>query len=70
MTIEKIKNKLENNIGKNVEVKFNLGRNKVLIYEANIKAIYNYIFILSTGREERSFTYSDVLTKTIELCLK
>ncbi len=67
MTLEKIKDDLEEKIGKKVKVKFNLGRNKVEEYEAIIKAIYNYIFIVNTGSEDRSFTYSDVLTKTVEL---
>ncbi len=65
MTIEKIKENLNENLGNKVRIVFNIGRNKTEEFEAIIKELYNFIFIVET--ENKSFTYSDVLTQTVEL---
>ena len=65
--IEKIKNELGENIGNKVKVKFNAGRNKIEEFDATVKEIYNFIFILETENDRKSFAYSDVLTNTVEL---
>ena len=67
MTINKIKENINDNLGNKVRVVFNTGRNKIEEFEAIIKESYNFIFILDTGSENKSFTYSDVLTHTVEL---
>ncbi len=67
MTIDKIRQDISDNIGNKVKVKFNAGRNKIEEYEAIIKELYKFIFIIETETERKSFTYSDVLTKTVEL---
>ena len=67
MTIEKIRQDINENVGNKVKITFNAGRNKIEEYEAIIKAIYTYIFIIETEKENKSFTYSDVLTKTVIL---
>ena len=67
MTIDTIKRNISDNIGNKVRVKFNMGRNKIEEFEGTVKELYNFIFILETDRERKSFTYSDVLTKTVEL---
>lgn len=67
MTIEKIKENLNDNLGNKVRVVFNTGRNKIEEFDAVIKELYNFIFILETDTENKSFTYSDVLTQTVEL---
>ena len=67
MTIDKIRQDISDNIGNKVRVKFNAGRNKIEEYEAIIKELYKFIFIIETETERKSFTYSDVLTKTVEL---
>ncbi len=67
MTIEKIKANINDNIGHKVRIVFNVGRNKKEEFEATIKEIYNYIFIVETNNENKSFSYSDVLTETVEL---
>lgn len=67
MTIEKIKENLSENVGNKVKVVFNIGRNKTEEFEATIKEIYNFIFVVETEKENKSFTYSDVLTNTVEL---
>ena len=67
MTIEKIKESLNENLGNKVRIVFNIGRNKTEEFEAIIKELYNFIFIVETETENKSFTYSDVLTQTVEL---
>ena len=67
MTIEKIKENLTDNIGNKVRVTFNVGRNKIEEFDAVLKETYRFIFVVETENENKSFTYSDVLTKTVEL---
>ena len=67
MTIEKLKESLNENLGNKVRIVFNIGRNKTEEFEAIIKELYNFIFIVETETENKSFTYSDVLTQTVEL---
>lgn len=69
MNINIIKKEVEDNLGKKVSIKYNLGRNKTERYNARIKEIYNYIFIveLEKNKELKSFSYSDIITKTIKM---
>ncbi len=67
MTIEKIKKNISDNLGHKVRVVFNTGRNKIEEFDAVIKESYNFIFVVETKNENKSFTYSDVLTQTVEL---
>lgn len=67
MTIEKIKENLTENLGNKVRITFNVGRNKIEEFEAVLKETYRFIFVVETENENKSFSYSDVLTKTVEL---
>lgn len=67
MTIEKIKNDIDSNIGGNVKVVYNGSRNKKEEYSGVIAETYNFIFIIKTRGERKSFSYRDVLTNTVEL---
>lgn len=70
MTIENIRKELGNHIGKNVVIKYNLGRNKVEKYHVKIKELYNYVFLVELNNnfnEVKSFSYSDIITKTIKI---
>ena len=68
MTIDMIKNKIDNRIGDNVKVVYNGSRNRREEYSGVISEIYNYIFIIKMeSNEKKSFSYSDVLTNTIEI---
>lgn len=70
MTIESIRKELGNHIGKNVVIKYNLGRNKVEKYHVKIKELYNYVFLVELNNdfnEVKSFSYSDIITKTIKI---
>lgn len=67
MTIYEIKNKIVNNIGKEVYIKHNLGRNKYEDYKATIKEMYDYVFVVEAKSGIKSFSYSDVMTKTVHI---
>ena len=67
MTIQKIKDNINENLGNKVRIVFNTGRNKIEEFDAIIKESYNFIFVVETDTENKSFTYSDVLTRTVEL---
>ena len=69
MDINTIKEELETNMGKEIIINYNLGRNKIERYNAKIKEIYNYIFIVEIIEtlELKSFMYSDIITNTIKI---
>lgn len=70
MTIEKIKNKIKDHIGEEIELKFNGSRNRTEHYSAVLKDVYNSVFtvqIKNEYNEVKSFSYSDVLTNTLEI---
>lgn len=68
MTLQKIRNNLKNNKGNKVKIIYNGSRNKKEEYRGKISEIYNYIFMIKTNDDEnKSFSYSDILTKTVEI---
>jgi len=69
MTLQEIKEKVNNNIGNDVIIKYNMGRNKIEKYNVKIKETYKNLFIVETNnnKEIKSFTYTDVMTKTIKI---
>lgn len=68
MTIEKIKNDLNEHLGDTVTIKYDLGRNKFEEYDVIIEELYNHVFIVKLKNEElKSFSYTDVITKTIKI---
>lgn len=71
MTIEKVKQQLNEHIGDIVTIKYNLGRNKFEKYDVVIKELYNHVFLVELNKENnteiKSFSYSDVITKTIKI---
>ena len=70
MTLQEIKDKVSDNIGNDVIIKCNLGRNKFVKYRAKIKETYKNVFIVEVRDkrcEIKSFTYTDVMTKTIKI---
>jgi uncharacterized protein Veg len=71
--IEKIKEEMINHVGDDVKVIFNGSRNKKEEYEGVIIEVYNSIFVVKVNNdlnEVKSFSYSDVLTETVELYYK
>ena len=68
--ISKIRDELENKIGKPLHFRFNGARNQIEEFEGCIENTYNFIFTIKTiGENERikSFTYSDVITLNLEI---
>lgn len=65
-----IKKALSSYMGKNIKIRYNLGRNKYEVYEAKIKTLYNYLFLVEINDNNhsiKSFSYADIITKTIKI---
>ena len=70
MTVEKVKEVLKNHIGDTVTINYALGRNKYESYDVKIKELYQHIFLVELKSNQdtiKSFSYSDVITKTIKI---
>lgn len=72
VTIEQIRGRLNEFLGKEVVIKCSLGRNKYEKYNAKIKELYKNVFLVEIKEskiknEIKSFSYSDVITKTIKI---
>lgn len=67
MTISSVKKDLLEHLGDIVSIKYNLGRNKYEEYEVIIKELYDYVFLVECNNVIKSFSYIDVLTKTIKI---
>ena len=67
MTISSVKKDLLEHIGDTISIKYNLGRNKYEEYEAIIKELYDYVFLVDTNYGIKSFTYIDVITRVIRI---
>jgi uncharacterized protein Veg len=72
MTIEKIRSNINKNLGNEIKVIHNEGRNKIYEYEGKLVEVYNNIFIIldNTNDSKRSFSYYDVLTETVKVLFK
>lgn len=69
-------NAVASNLGRKVKVKTNQGRNRIDITEGIILATYPCVFLIKPTPQETtesvkaiSFSYTDVLTKDVELVL-
>ncbi|MBR3229273.1 MAG: Veg family protein [Bacilli bacterium] len=61
-----IKNYLLPHIGKKVNIKYNLGRNKFESFNAEILSVYNCLFLVKLDNNTiKSFSFSDIITKKI-----
>lgn len=71
MTVSQVKMDLCNHIGEDATIKYNLGRNKYEEYNVIIKELYDFVFLVectnTNNIEIKSFTYSDIITKTIRI---
>lgn len=72
MTIEKIRDNINDNLGHDIKVIHNEGRNKIYEYNGKIVEVYNNIFIIKDNKSDskRSFSYCDVLTETVKVSFK
>ena len=67
MTISSVKKEMLEHIGDQVSIKYSLGRNKYEEYEAKIKELYDYVFLVDTDLGVKSFSYTDVITRVIRI---
>lgn len=72
VTVEQVRCKLNDYLGKDVTIKCSLGRNKYERYNAKIKELYKNVFLVEIQEskiknEIKSFSYSDIITKTIKI---
>lgn len=70
MNIEKIKNVIENIKGEKRVFRFNGSRNQIEEFSGTIENVYDYIFLIKIDNENesiRSFSYTDVLTDSLEI---
>ena len=66
--VNEIRSKLNDYIGEEVVIKYNLGRNKYEKYNVRIKELYDNVFLVELNtNEKKSFSYSDVITNTIKI---
>lgn len=63
MNIDIIREELQKNLGKEVEVKIYGMRNRTDKIIGKIDKLYPKLFIVKNNRETRSVNYADVLTK-------
>lgn len=67
MTVYEIKKNLGKHIGKEVSIKYNLGRNKFENYRVKIKELYDNVFLVENSLGVKSFSYSDVVTRQVKI---
>lgn len=71
-TLIEIRRTIENSVGKHVQLRTNKGRKKAHVSEGILDSVYPGIFVIridaGMGSERKlSYSYSDVLTETVEL---
>ena len=72
--MDMIKNELSEHIGKEVIVKANRGRKRIVTRKGVLSAVYPSLFVVTISSDEAndlniSFTYSDVLTSTVKIMI-
>lgn len=72
-TLQQIKLDLEACVGKKVKLRANRGRKRIVEAEGVIENTYPKIFVVKLDEEHSirrmSYTYADVLTRTVELTI-
>ncbi|WP_300382578.1 Veg family protein [Clostridium sp.] len=69
-TIATIKRSIEDHVGEKVTLKANGGRKKILVNNGVIESAHPSIFVVrleSDTQRTITYSYSDVLTKTVQL---
>ncbi len=73
MNIKKIKENLESRKGKTLKFRFNGSRNQIEEFEGIIENTYNFVFTIkltNNSNQTKSFSYSDILTDSLEIFTK
>lgn len=71
-TLLKIRKDIEGHIGSNVRLRANKGRKRIVVREGVLEAAYPNLFVVNIQNDfdssrKVSYTYTDVLTKTVEI---
>jgi len=69
-TLASIKRDLEGHVGEKVTLRANGGRKKILVNNGVLEGVYPSIFVVrleSDTQRTVPYSYSDVLTKTVQL---
>ena len=70
MNIKNIKNYLKTKVGSNVLIVYYGSRNRKEKFNGILYKLYSNIFTIKLyNGEVKSFSYSDILTKTIQMCI-
>ncbi len=65
MNIEKVKLNILKLKGKEIILKINIGRNRYESVIGVVQGIYPYVFTVQSGKELKTFSYVDLLTKNV-----
>ena len=68
--IEKIRKKIINLKGKIITLEVDVGRNKTEKYIGFIDNVYTNIWTFKTSSDVKSFSYKDILIKSVIICPK
>lgn len=73
-SLNRIRKDLEECIGKNVILRANKGRKRIVVREGILESVYPNLFVVKISNEydsirRVSYTYSDVLTSTVEVTI-
>lgn len=68
MNLSIVKDNIESHLGDSILIKCNLGRNKYENYKGKIIKIYKNIFLVEDKNKDiKSFSYNDIIMKTIKI---
>lgn len=73
-SLTRIRKDLEGCIGRNVILRANKGRKRIVVREGVLESVYPNLFVVKISNEydsirRVSYTYSDVLTSTVEVTI-
>ncbi|MCK8824995.1 Veg family protein [Fuchsiella alkaliacetigena] len=72
--LTQIKDDLESFVGKQVCLKANQGRKKIIQKEGVLEETYSNVFVVKVDEEQNprrvSYSYADILTETVEIKIK
>ncbi len=72
--VTKIRKDLEESVGKTVILRANKGRKRIVVREGILESAYPNLFVVKISNEydsirRVSYTYSDILTSTVEITI-
>lgn len=68
MNISMVKDDIKKHLGSDILIKCNLGRNKYENYNVKIIKVYNNVFLVEgKNKDIKSFSYNDIIMKTIKI---